>query len=148
MSRQPEPSVVRPLRELAVNEVVPLIRQSPEAKTMFVMRNFINANDVVGNLYVTREGSLEIILIGCNIVQSDETTTLVDASNVSDTILVKQCPCYSNYERIEDLQIAGDAVMQRLCEGTDITPDMLIVELKEEEWSDWGNRRIEYVIEL
>lgn len=112
------------------------------------MRNFINANDVVGNLYVTREGSLEIILIGCNIVQSDETTTLVDASNVSDTILVKQCPCYSNYERIEDLQIAGDAVMQRLCEGTDITPDMLIVELKEEEWSDWGNRRIEYVIEL
>lgn len=112
------------------------------------MRNFINAKDVVGNLYVNSADSLEIVLIGCNIVESDETVTLVDASDVSDTILVKECPCYNNYVRIEDLQNAGDAVMQRLCEGTDVTPDMLIVEFKEGEWSDWGNRRIEYVIEI
>lgn len=149
MSRQQAPQpVVRPLEKIAVNGVVPLAKQAGDNGIMCIMRDFNDTNDVVGCISVQEaDSALEITLIGC-IKQSDETVTLVDPSVVEDTVFVRELPCYSNYVNIEVLQTAGDAAMQRFCEGTDIVPDMLIVELKEGEWADWGNRRLQYVIEL
>ena len=128
---------------------MPLLKQAREKESVvFVVRNLDGAaKDVVCGLYIS-DGSLNMRVIACAFSNDYSTVSLVDATEVTDNILVKDCPCYSNYVDTDDLQNAGLTAIERLCEGSDMTSGEATCELKDDRYWNWGERRLQFVIVL
>ena len=109
---------------------------------LVVLRNFVNNKDAIGEFFLGSENDLQASVVDCR-GESATNYWLVDPSDVENETLIKELPCYTDSETLDDISNAINSIRQTMVANT----GKIVGEFTMEKREDYDAKQITYVIE-